>query len=168
MRRGEVRWYKFSPPDKRRPVLLLTRDAILEYLGDVTVAPITGTIRNIPSEVRLSKEDGMPQDCAINCDQSRRCQGPAGPIGDNGVRCQDARGVDRGCFRLESRKMRAPPPFTGGKKGFRYATTCSRTAWISWSALAKSSDDWQGPNDPIGPVVEGHCEVVILVFVRAA
>jgi mRNA interferase MazF len=68
MRRGEVRWYKFSPPDKRRPVLLLTRDAILEYLGDVTVAPITGTIRDIPSEVRLYKEDGMLQDCAINCD----------------------------------------------------------------------------------------------------
>jgi mRNA interferase MazF len=68
MRRGEVRWYKFSPPDKKRPVLLLTRDAILEYLGDVTVAPITGTIRDIPSEVRLYKEDGMLQDCAINCD----------------------------------------------------------------------------------------------------
>ena len=68
MKRGEVRWYKFSPPDKKRPVLLLTRDAILEYLGEVTVAPITGTIRDIPSEVCLDKEDGMPQDCAINCD----------------------------------------------------------------------------------------------------
>ena len=68
MRRGEVRWYKFSPPDKRRPVLLLTRDAILEYLSEVTVAPITGTIRDIPSEVRLDKEDGMLQDCAVNCD----------------------------------------------------------------------------------------------------
>jgi len=49
-------------------VLLLTRDAILEYLGDVTVAPITGTIRDIPSEVRLYKDDGMLQDCAVNCD----------------------------------------------------------------------------------------------------
>jgi len=68
MRRGEVRWYKFSAPDKKRPVLLLTRDAILEYLGDVTVAPITRTIRDIPSEVRLGKEDGMLQQCAINCD----------------------------------------------------------------------------------------------------
>lgn len=69
MRRGEVRWYKFAAPDKkRRPVLLLTRDAILEYLGDVTVAPITSTVRDIPSEVRLSKEDGMLQDCAVNCD----------------------------------------------------------------------------------------------------
>ena len=68
MRRGEIRWYKFSPPDKKRPVVILTRDAILEYLGDVTVAPITSTIRDIPSEVRLYKEDGMLQDCAINCD----------------------------------------------------------------------------------------------------
>jgi mRNA interferase MazF len=66
--RGEVRWYKFSPPDKKRPVLLLTRDAILEYLGEVTVAPITGTIRDIPSEVRLGREDGMQYDCAVNCD----------------------------------------------------------------------------------------------------
>jgi mRNA interferase MazF len=68
MRRGEVRWYKFMPPDKKRPVLILTRDAILEYLGDVTVAPITSTIRDIPSEVRLYKDEGMPQDCVVNCD----------------------------------------------------------------------------------------------------
>ena len=68
MKRGEVRWYKFQPPDKNRPVLILTRDSILEYLGEVTVAPITSTIRDIPSEVFLSKENGMPKDCAINCD----------------------------------------------------------------------------------------------------
>jgi mRNA interferase MazF len=68
MRRGEIRWYKFSPPDKKRPVLLLTRDAILEYLGEVTIAPITSTIRDIPSEVQLSKAEGMLHDCAVNCD----------------------------------------------------------------------------------------------------
>lgn len=68
MKRGEVRWYQFRPPDKNRPVLILTRDSILEYLGEVTVAPITSTIRDIPSEVFLSKEEGMPKDCAINCD----------------------------------------------------------------------------------------------------
>jgi mRNA interferase MazF len=68
MKRGEIRWYKFSPPDKRRPVLILTRNAILEYLGEVTVAPVTSTIRDIPSEVRLYKDEGMPHDCAINCD----------------------------------------------------------------------------------------------------
>ncbi len=68
MKRGEVRWYKFQLPDKNRPVLILTRDSILEYLGEVTVAPITSTIRDIPSEVFLSKEEGMPKDCAVNCD----------------------------------------------------------------------------------------------------
>ena len=68
MKRGEVRWYKFKEPDKKRPVLILTRDSILEYLGEVTVAPVTSTIRDIPSEVNLSMHDGMPRDCAVNCD----------------------------------------------------------------------------------------------------
>ncbi|MCJ8500282.1 type II toxin-antitoxin system PemK/MazF family toxin [Desulfatitalea alkaliphila] len=68
MKHGEIRWYKFANPDKKRPVLILTRDSVLEYLGEVTVAPITGTVRDIPSEVFLSKSDGMPRDCAINCD----------------------------------------------------------------------------------------------------
>jgi len=69
MRRGEIRWYKFTRRDKKRPVLILTRDSVLTYLGEVTIAPITTTIRDIPSEVFLSKtDDGMPQDCAINCD----------------------------------------------------------------------------------------------------
>jgi mRNA interferase MazF len=36
MRRGEIRWYKFLPPDKERPVLILTRHSVLEYLGEVT------------------------------------------------------------------------------------------------------------------------------------
>jgi mRNA interferase MazF len=68
MKRGEVRWYTFKSPDKKRPIVILTRDAILEYLGEVTVAPITSTIRSIPSEVVLSSEDGMKNNCAINCD----------------------------------------------------------------------------------------------------
>ena len=68
MKHGEIRWYKFIQPDKKRPVLILTRDSVLEYLGEVTVAPITSTVRDIPSEVLLSKGDGMPRDCAVNCD----------------------------------------------------------------------------------------------------
>jgi mRNA interferase MazF len=68
MKHGEIRWYKFTQPDKKRPVLILTRNSVLEYLGEVTVAPITTTIRDIPSEVHLSEADGMPRDCAINCD----------------------------------------------------------------------------------------------------
>jgi mRNA interferase MazF len=68
MKHGEIRWYKFLAPDKKRPVLILTRDSILDYLGEVTIAPITTTVRNIPSEVFLSLIDGMPKDCAVNCD----------------------------------------------------------------------------------------------------
>ena len=68
MKRGEIRWYKFTRPDKKRPVLIITRDSILEYLDEVTIAPITSTVRNIPSEVFISKHEGMPRDCAINCD----------------------------------------------------------------------------------------------------
>ena len=68
MKRGDVRWYKFRHPDKKRPVVILTRNSILEYLGEVTVAPVTSTIRDIPSEVILSHLDGMQNDCAVNCD----------------------------------------------------------------------------------------------------
>ena len=68
MKRGDVRWYKFKSPDKKRPVVILMRSNMLDYLGEVTVAPITSTIREIPSEVFLSHEDGMRNDCAINCD----------------------------------------------------------------------------------------------------
>jgi len=68
MKRGEIRWYRFQRPDGKRPVLILTRDSVLDLLDEVTIAPITSTIRDIPSEVLLSPADGMPRDCAINCD----------------------------------------------------------------------------------------------------
>lgn len=68
MQRGDIRWYRFASPDKRRPVVILTRDSVIAYLGELTVAPITSAIRDIPSEVLLSPLDGMPRDCAINLD----------------------------------------------------------------------------------------------------
>ena len=68
MRRGEIRWYQFKSPDKKRPVLILTRNSILDYLNEVTVAPITSTIRDIPSEVFLSKQDGVRNACVISLD----------------------------------------------------------------------------------------------------
>jgi mRNA interferase MazF len=64
--RGDVRLYNFAPPDKRRPVVVLTRDSAIAYLGTVTVAPITSTIRGVPSEVLLNEEDGMKAPCAVN------------------------------------------------------------------------------------------------------
>jgi mRNA interferase MazF len=64
--RGDVRLYQFALPDKRRPVIVLTRDSATAYLSTVTVAPITSTIRGVPSEVVLNEEDGMKAPCAVN------------------------------------------------------------------------------------------------------
>jgi mRNA interferase MazF len=64
--RGDVRLYSFSAPDKKRPVVVLTRDSAIGYLSTVTVAPVTSTIRGVPSEVVLSEDDGMKTSCAVN------------------------------------------------------------------------------------------------------
>ncbi len=66
LERGEVRLYRFPQPDKERPVLILTRGSAIRYLSRVTVAPITSTIRGVPSDVALGTEDGLPQSCAAN------------------------------------------------------------------------------------------------------
>jgi mRNA interferase MazF len=64
--RGDIRLYQFALPDKRRPVVVLTRDSAIRYLPTVTVAPITSTIHGVPSEVVLSEDDGMKGRCAVN------------------------------------------------------------------------------------------------------
>jgi mRNA interferase MazF len=58
--------YRFSAPDKQRPVLVLTRESAISYLATVTVAPITSTVRGVPSEIVLTEEDGMKHLCAVN------------------------------------------------------------------------------------------------------
>ena len=68
MQRGEAWWAELPPPIGRRPVLLLSRDAAYRVRASVTVAVITRTIRNIPVEVLLGQEDGMPAGCAVNLD----------------------------------------------------------------------------------------------------
>ena len=85
MQRGEVRWYTFAAPDKRRPVVILTRDVVLAYLGEVTVAPVTSIIRDIPSEVLLSTFDGMPRDCAINLDHIQTVSKYKSPLKGGGI-----------------------------------------------------------------------------------
>jgi mRNA interferase MazF len=64
--RGEIRLCRFTPPDKQRPVLVLTRDSAIGHLATVTIAPITSTIRGVPSEVILDIHDGMKNRCAVN------------------------------------------------------------------------------------------------------
>lgn len=64
VRRGDV-WYADVPGDKRRPVVVLTRDSVLAHLTTILVAPVTTRIRNIPTEVPLS---GLPRACVANLD----------------------------------------------------------------------------------------------------
>jgi len=68
VKRGEIRWYTFRPPDKRRPVLILARDAIVDSLNEIVVVPIPRTLRGLSTEVVLTEDDGMPATCAINFD----------------------------------------------------------------------------------------------------
>ena len=68
MTRDEIRWYTFRLPDKRRPVLVLTRDEVIDRLNEIIVAPVTRTIRGLRTEVLLTEEDGMPAACAVNFD----------------------------------------------------------------------------------------------------
>ena len=89
--RGEVRLYRFPAPDKERPVLVLTRMSAIPYLSRVTVAPITSTIRSIPSEVMLGPEDGMKQPCVANL---------------HNVMTVNRQGLGRAVARLTGRRMR--------------------------------------------------------------
>ncbi len=91
MKRGEIRWYKIQNPDKKRPVLILTRDTMIEYLNEVTIAPITRTIRSIPTEVVLTKSEGVPTACAVNCDHLQTVA--KGKIGASSPPCQPKRWV---------------------------------------------------------------------------
>ncbi len=71
MIRGDVCFHTFKEPDKRRPVLILTRTNAIGFLNEVTVAPITSTIRDNLSSVWLDESDGMSQICAISLDHLR-------------------------------------------------------------------------------------------------
>ena len=68
LRQGEIWWANLPAPAGRRPVLLLTRTDAVEHMANVTVAPLTRTIRDIESEVVLSTEHGVPSLCAISLD----------------------------------------------------------------------------------------------------
>jgi len=65
---GDIWWADLPDPTGRRPVLVLTRTDAIPSLANVTVAPLTRTIRGIPSEVRITTQDGVPTECAISLD----------------------------------------------------------------------------------------------------
>jgi mRNA interferase MazF len=75
MNQGDVYWYTFRHPDKRRPVLILTRTSAIPYLTGITVAPITSMIRGNRSEVALTpEEDGVLVESAITFDNIQTVQ----------------------------------------------------------------------------------------------
>lgn len=75
MKQGDIYWYTFRAPDKRRPVLILTRNSAISFLTGVTVAPLTTRIRDIPTEVVLIPEkDGVAAECAVNVDNIQTIQ----------------------------------------------------------------------------------------------
>lgn len=103
MTRGDVCWYTSKTPDKKRPVLILTRDSAIAALHSVTVAPITSTIRSIPTEVILTEADGLPTTCAANFDNLQTV--PKRNIGDR-------------IARLTAQKMREAGAATSFALGF--------------------------------------------------
>ena len=67
--RGEVWWAESE--DLRRPVMVVTRDAAIPVLGAILVAPVTRTVRGIPTEVPLGSDEGLPSPCAASFDNLR-------------------------------------------------------------------------------------------------
>src|SRR5438034_5648704 len=68
LKRGEIWMFDFSRPDKRRPVVILSRPEVIELLHSVMVAPVTATIRGAPSEVPVGVDEGLKNNSAINLD----------------------------------------------------------------------------------------------------
>ena len=66
--RGEIWHYRFKSPDKRRPVLVLTRQEVIPLLHTVMVAPITSIRRGLPSEVAVGPGEGLKHESAVNLD----------------------------------------------------------------------------------------------------
>ncbi len=86
-RRGEIWLYTFEPPDKNRPVVVLTRPSVLPLLRTALVAPVTSNIRGLPSEVPLGAGEGLKRDSVVNLDwvqtvEQRRLKHCVGSLND--------------------------------------------------------------------------------------
>lgn len=68
MRRGEIWWAELPPPVGNRPVLILTRDAVLSSIGSIVVTLVTRSVRGLPTEVVLGRRQGLPVRCVANLD----------------------------------------------------------------------------------------------------
>jgi mRNA interferase MazF len=101
--RGEIWRYRFHAPDKKRPVLVLSRQDVIGLLHTVMVAPITSTVRGAPSEVLVGVGEGLKHESAVNLDhvqtvEQARLEGYVGHLGPDKMRqvCR-ALAVATGC-----------------------------------------------------------------------
>jgi len=85
-RQGEIWWAETE--ERRRPVLVVTRSEAVPVLTGIVVAPVTRTVREIPTEVALGEAEGMPADCAASFDNLQRIRRSAltERLGDLGAR----------------------------------------------------------------------------------
>ena len=68
MRRAEVWWAELPPPVKSRPVVILTRNAVVDSIESLVVGLVTRTIRGLNAEVSLGRREGLPCPCVANLD----------------------------------------------------------------------------------------------------
>ena len=94
MKRGDVWWAELDGDAGFRPVAIVSRTDALERRRNLTIAEVTRVVRGIPSEVPLSKSDGMPADCVINADNLHM-------IPNNHLRIQTTALDDEHAFELD-------------------------------------------------------------------
>lgn len=70
---GDIWWAEAE--DKRRPVLIVTRSEVIPYLNRYVVAPVTRTVRSIPTEVALGPDEGLPVECVASFDNLQPVSG---------------------------------------------------------------------------------------------
>jgi mRNA interferase MazF len=63
--RGDIRWFRFGSPDKRRPVLVLGKPDVLPSFSQVPVIPLSTQVRALAWEVALTEADGVPTPCVV-------------------------------------------------------------------------------------------------------
>jgi len=69
-KQGEIWWAQTE--DKRRPVLVVTRSEAVGVLAGIVVAPVSRTVRDIPTEMRLGQDEGLAVECAASFDNLQR------------------------------------------------------------------------------------------------
>ena len=72
--RGETWLYEFRQPDKRRPVVILSRQDAIELIDTVMVAPVSSSIRGAPAEVVIGKAEGLKHTSSISLDHVQTVQ----------------------------------------------------------------------------------------------